>query len=146
VLHLGYKNGDRTIEVTKFRGSDYEKSPHSMRLTANGMQVYPRLVPGEYKRNFKPETISAGVPQLDEMLSGGLERGTATIITGPTGVGKTTLGLQFMTEAAGRAERSVVYTFEERQDTLLQRSEAINIPIDSDCQYAKTRHARCSTG
>ncbi len=75
------------------------------------------------------EAISSGVPELDEMLHGGLERGTITIITGPTGVGKSTLGLQFMKEAAGRGERSAVYIFEEREDTLLRRCEAVNIPV-----------------
>jgi circadian clock protein KaiC len=129
VINLDYNNGDRTLEITKFRGSDFIKSPHSMRLTASGMQVYPRLTPGEYTNDFKLESISSGIPEMDEMLSGGLERGTVTIITGPTGVGKTTLGLQFMKEAAGRGERSVIYSFEEWRDTLLQRSEAVNIPI-----------------
>ncbi|HEX9869053.1 MAG TPA: ATPase domain-containing protein, partial [Candidatus Tectomicrobia bacterium] len=39
------------------------------------------------------------------------------------------LGLQFMKEAAGRGERSVIYTFEERIDTLLRRAEAVHIPV-----------------
>ena len=47
------------------------------------------------------KSISSGVAELDEMLHGGLERGTISIITGPSGVGKSTLGLQFMKEAAG---------------------------------------------
>ena len=65
------------------------------------------------------------------MLHGGSERGTVTIITGPTGCGKTTLGLQFIKEASGRGERSVVYTFEEGADTLMNRCNEINIPIRS---------------
>lgn len=69
------------------------------------------------------------MPELDELLHGGLERGTVTLVTGPTGSGKTTLGLLFMKEAAGRGERSVVYTFEENVDSLLARSQAINIPV-----------------
>jgi circadian clock protein KaiC len=66
---------------------------------------------------------------LDELLHGGLERGTITILSGPTGVGKTTIGMQFMKEAAGRGERSVIYTFEEWRELLLRRSESINIPV-----------------
>lgn len=131
VININYNGGDRTVEVTKFRGADFQKGQHSMRLTASGMRIYPQLVPSEFRREFTVETISSGIPELDEMLNGGLERGTVTIISGPTGVGKTSLGLQFMKEAAGRGERSVVYTFEEWRDTLLQRSEAINIPVTS---------------
>jgi circadian clock protein KaiC len=66
---------------------------------------------------------------LDELLHGGLERGTVTIVSGPSGVGKTTLGVQFMKEAAGRGERSVVYTFEENPETLTRRCAAINMPM-----------------
>jgi len=99
-----------------------------MRLTDRGMEVFPRLLPERHMQSFTPGVISSGVPELDELLHGGLERGTISILTGPTGVGKTTLGLQFMKEAAGRGERSVLYTFEEKQETLLSRCEALNIP------------------
>jgi circadian clock protein KaiC len=63
------------------------------------------------------------------MLHGGIERGTVTIITGPSGVGKTTLGMQFMKEAAGRGEHSVIFLFEEGRESLIRRCEAINIPV-----------------
>jgi circadian clock protein KaiC len=63
------------------------------------------------------------------MLGGGLERGTITIISGPSGVGKTTLGMQFMQATARRGERSVVYAFEEQLGTLVHRCEAVGIPI-----------------
>jgi len=78
------------------------------------MKVFPHLLPEQHLQQFIRETIASGVPELDELLHGGLERGTISILTGPTGVGKTTLGLQFMKEAAGRGERSVVYTFDAR--------------------------------
>lgn len=129
VIHLEFAPDGRTLSVTKFRGSDFRSGYHAMRLSEKGMEVFPRLVPEDYRREFVPETISSGVPELDELLHGGLERGTVTIITGPSGVGKTTLGLVFMKEAAGRGERSVVYTFEEGVETLLARCEAINIPV-----------------
>jgi circadian clock protein KaiC len=93
------------------------------------MAVFPRLVPERQRRDFVAEPLASGVPELDEMLHGGLERGTVTIVTGPTGVGKTTLGIQFIKEAAGRGEQSVMYTFEEGKQTLLNRCEQINIPV-----------------
>ncbi len=119
----------RTIAVTKFRGSHTLSGRHGVRLTDKGVEVFPRLVPEQHEREFIPETVPSGVPELDELLHGGIQRGTVTIITGPSGVGKTTLGLQFMKEAAGRGERSVIFTFEEHRSTLLFRSEAINIPV-----------------
>lgn len=102
-----------------------------MRITPKGVKIYPRLRPLLEEAEFEHETVSSGVPELDELLHGGIERGTATIISGPSGVGKTTVGMQFMKEAAGRGERSVVYTFEEGVDSLTNRCESINIPIRS---------------
>src|SRR5581483_6971851 len=123
IIELGFDGGERTVWVRKFRGSDFRSGKHSLRLTGRGMEVFPRLVPTEHGQSFAMEVVSSGVPELDELLHGGLERGTCTIISGPTGVGKTSLGLQFMKEAAGRGERSVVYTFEEWKETLVRRSE-----------------------
>ncbi len=128
VIHLTLAIEQRSLSVSKFRGSDFRSGEHSMRLTSTGMQVFPRLTPKIHGQEFVLEVLSSGVPELDELLHGGLERSTITIITGPSGVGKSTLGLQFMKEAAGRGERSVIYTFEERKETLLHRCEAVNIP------------------
>lgn len=129
VIHLNQNLEGRSLSVTKFRGSDFRPGFHFMRLTDRGMEVFPRLQPEVHRREFTSDVISSGVPDLDELLSGGLERGTVTLLTGSTGVGKTSIGLQFMKEAAGRGERSVVYLFEESVDIMLHRCEAINIPV-----------------
>ena len=129
VIELEQSDRGRILSVTKFRGSSCVTGPHSMRIDDSGLAVFPRLVPSKQQRTFANETISSGVPELDELLHGGLERGTSSIISGPSGVGKTTLGLQFMKEAAGRGERSVIYNFEEETETLLHRCESINIPV-----------------
>ncbi|PSB23169.1 recombinase RecA [filamentous cyanobacterium CCP2] len=128
VIHLHFAPKHRTLHVSKFRGSNFEKGYHSLRMTDSGILVFPRLRPELHKRNFHPEPISSGIPTLDALLHGGLERGTVTIISGPSGVGKTTIGLQFMKEAAGRGERSVIYTFEEEIEIILRRCESVNIP------------------
>jgi circadian clock protein KaiC len=129
VIHLTFSSEGRSLSVSKFRGSDFRSGDHSMRLTQTGMEVFPHLMPEVYSQEFALEVLSSGVPELDELLHGGFERSTITIISGPSGVGKSTLGLQFMKEAAGRGERSVIYAFEERQETLLHRCEGINIPV-----------------
>jgi len=119
----------RTLNVGKLRGSDFEGGRHTLRLTARGMEVYPHLIPSAHEREFTAEIIPAGVPEVDALLGGGIERGTITILSGPSGVGKTTLGMQFMKEAAKRGERSVVYTFEEQRATLLHRCTSIGMPL-----------------
>jgi circadian clock protein KaiC len=121
----------RVLTVSKFRGSNFRSGRHAYGISAQGMQVYPRLLPEAFRRDFVPETIPSGVPELDEMLHGGLARGTISLLTGPSGVGKTTLGTQFCKEAAGRGELSVIYTFDESLDTFLTRAENVNVPVQA---------------
>lgn len=129
VINLESSSDNRILTISKLRGSDFRGGVHAMRLTSHGVEVYPRLVPEQHEQKFVQEILSSGVPELDELLHGGLERGAISMISGPTGVGKTTLGVQFMKEAAGRGERSVVYTFEEQLETILRRCESLNIPV-----------------
>ncbi|MFB6082547.1 MAG: ATPase domain-containing protein [Halanaeroarchaeum sp.] len=79
--------------------------------------------------SFSRETISSGVDALDDLLHGGIERGTISIISGPSGVGKTTTGSLFAKEAARQGERSVIYLFEESKPTFVHRSEALGVPV-----------------
>ncbi|GIV99590.1 MULTISPECIES: ATPase domain-containing protein [Roseiflexus] len=131
IIHLRMASDTRFLEVTKFRGSAFAGGAHTCKLGATGMQVFPRLLPDMKYEQLSTEHISSGVPELDALLHGGIERSTITMLCGPSGVGKTTLGLQFMKEAAGRGERSVVYSFEEEVDIILGRCEAVAIPARS---------------
>ncbi|MEW6378171.1 MAG: ATPase domain-containing protein [bacterium] len=136
VITLAFEQGARTVSVTKFRGSGFRSGRHTLKLTDRGIEVFPILLPEKYIREFTAGTVPSGVPELDEMLHGGLERGTSTLISGPSGVGKTTLGLQFMKEAAGRGERSMIYVFgEEMLATIIYRSESVNIPVRSMIEH-----------
>ena len=145
VIVLQMKHERRNIRVAKFRGSNFASGYHELQLGDRGMDVYPRLIPqlqqidqrseqassvyGGVISDSELEIISSGIPEIDELLHGGIERGTSTIITGPSGVGKSTFGMQFMKEAAGRGERSVIYSFEEAKQTIMKRCNAINIPV-----------------
>jgi circadian clock protein KaiC len=128
VLCLQSGIAGRSVKVTKFRGSDYEAGEHALRLTSHGIEVYPRLVPSRHGRQFISEPVPSGIVGIDEQLHGGLERGTVTVITGPTGIGKTTLGLSFVKEAAARGERSCIFLIEEAVETMVRRSEVLGIP------------------
>ncbi|WP_440991650.1 ATPase domain-containing protein [Haloarchaeobius baliensis] len=130
-IELEHGERGRRLTVSKFRGSATKSGAHTVRITDEGMAVFPVLTPESHERSFTSEVVSSGVPEIDEILHGGLERGTITIVSGPTGVGKTTLGVQFMKEAAGRGERSVAYLFEESRNTLLERCRSVNIPAET---------------
>ncbi|MFC7188338.1 ATPase domain-containing protein [Halorubrum yunnanense] len=129
-IRLGTEEYGKRIDVPKFRGSSTLSGDHAYRVTDDGMEVYPALQPGTRNGEFDFGQISSGIDEVDDLLHGGIERGTVTIVSGPTGVGKTTLSTQFMKQAAERGERSVIYLFEENRGTFLTRSRAVGIPVD----------------
>lgn len=130
VIELSLDQYGRWLTVKKCRGSDFRDARHSMRIGADGIEIFPRLLPETHGKPFTGGVLPFGLPELDAVLHGGIERGTTTIISGPSGVGKTTLGLQFMKESASLDRRSVVFTFEERAETLLNRCRNVSIPVD----------------
>ncbi len=129
IIHLNAAPSGRTIRISKLRGSGFRPGLHFLRLTDQGVQVIPRLVPQDHRRTFTSDALPFGIPQLDQMLHGGLERGTISIVTGPTGVGKSTLGAQFLHSVAEQGVHSVLYSFEEEIGMMLARCEAVNIPL-----------------
>jgi circadian clock protein KaiC len=120
----------RSVTVPKFRGSPTRGGDHTYRITDDGLRVFPSLEPGGAAVDFPSESVSTGIPEVDELLHGGLERGTVSVVSGPSGVGKTTLCTQFVKEAASRGERSVIYLFEENRETFVARSTAVDIPVE----------------
>jgi circadian clock protein KaiC len=119
----------RTIEVTKLRGSSFLSGEHTLRISGDGMQVFTKLSPDAHHRNRKLTTLSSGVDELDRLLHGGIEGRTVTVVSGSSGVGKSTTAAQFAAASAARGERAVFYLFEETRDTFVRRSESLGLPI-----------------
>lgn len=129
VLQLKVCEHLRSVSVIKYRSSDFIPGKHSYKLTANGAVVYPRLNPVEYRRNFEKTVLSTGIAEMDMLLYGGIERGTINMLSGPTGVGKTTLGMQIIYASASRGEKSVLFSFEEEIEMIQARCHSIGINV-----------------
>jgi circadian clock protein KaiC len=123
--------GLRGVQVDKLRGSDFMSGLHPMRISGEGIHIWPHRIETAGDEAPGDELITSGILELDELLGGGLESGTATILSGPTGVGKSTLGVQFLTHAATHGKRAVLFTFEEAVGSVLVRSRAMGIPLDA---------------
>ena len=129
VISLDVTPESRAVNVSKFRGSSFRRGNHSYDITDEGLTVWPTLVPGEQEREVESGTLSSGVAELDDLLHGGLDQGTVTILSGPTGVGKTTTGLQFLIQAALEGKQSILFQFEEAERTIRKRADAIGLPL-----------------
>lgn len=129
VISLDVDERRRTLSVPKFRGSAARRGPHTITIDDAGMRMWPRLDPERHHHDRSLGELSSGVAGLDALLDGGITTGGLTFLSGPTGVGKTTTALQFMTQAARRGEESILYSFEESPETMVTRAEAIGIPL-----------------
>ncbi|CAN5694672.1 ATPase domain-containing protein [soil metagenome] len=121
----------RHLRVVKMRGVKFRGGEHDFNLDTGGVSVFPRLVAAEHHMNFNAETVSTGTVKLDDVLGGGLARGSNTLFTGPSGVGKTTTAMSAVLAALRRGERASYYLFDEGLGTLLRRTEALGMPIKS---------------
>jgi circadian clock protein KaiC len=117
------KVGQRTLrflEVLKLRGSGFLAGAHSYRLGPSGMEVFARLAdpidtsPVEVQQ----AKISLGSDGLDALIAGGVWPGTSTLVVGPSGVGKTILGLDFLTRAAEAGRTGVFATLQESRSQM----------------------------
>ena len=131
VLDLERTTRHRSIEVTKFRGSSAATGQHTLRIENDtGARVYPKLVPGDHYRETSSERLPSDVEGFDDLLGGGIERGTVTLLTGPSGVGKTTTGTQFLVASAERGERTLALLFEELRPDFVRRSSQLGIEVE----------------
>ena len=120
----------RRIEVIKLRGSAFREGYHDYTLREGGVVVYPRLVAGEHESWFLGQDVKSGVAELDLILGGGLPRGSSTLMVGPTGIGKSTICMQFAIAAATRGDRAIVYAFDEVLRTAKERATSMGIDIE----------------
>jgi circadian clock protein KaiC len=124
-LALDYGAERRRLRVTKLRGSRFRGGFHDFTIKTGGVEVYPRLVAADHRREFTPEGVSSDVAGLDTLLGGGLDRGTSTLLMGPAGCGKSSLAAQFVAAAAGRGERAATFIFDEGITTYLKRADGL---------------------
>lgn len=119
----------RRLRVVKMRGIKYRGGYHDILLDRGGITVFPQLVAGEHHGVVATDLRSTGIEELDLLLGGGLPPGTNTLLTGPSGIGKTTTAVRCMLEALRRGERATYYLFDEVADTLLTRSASLGMDL-----------------
>lgn len=125
-----YGNVRRSLSVVKMRDMPFYGGNHNFRIRTGGIEVYPRLDPSNEERSFVPiAPLTSGIEELDALLGGGLEEGTASVIVGPTGTGKSTLATLYAYAAAKRGLRAALFCFDERPEMFLTRSAGLGMDL-----------------
>jgi len=131
VLQRNYGITRRRLEILKVRASSFREGYHDYVIVKGGVRVFPRLVSGEHRgMKVDPENLPSGVAELDSLFYGGVQRGTSTLVVGPTGCGKSTLCTQFVLSAAKRGEKTAIFTFDETRQSFTVRSRGLGMDLD----------------
>jgi circadian clock protein KaiC len=122
--------GDRRrLRVTKLRGAPFRSGYHDFEIVTGGLAVYPRLVASEHHEAFERTSLSSGLKELDDLLGGGVARGTSTILMGPAGTGKSSIAALYASAAAARGDRVAMFIFDEQRELLIRRADALGMQM-----------------
>jgi len=121
----------RRVRIIKYRGIKFRGGYHDATITTGGINVFPRLVASEYRSNFVRHRVSSGVAGLDELLGGGIEAGSSTLILGPAGTGKSLVAIVFLAAAFARGEKAALFVFDEELGLLFARMKTLGIDLEA---------------
>jgi circadian clock protein KaiC len=134
---LDYGAERRKLRVVKMRGVSYRGGYHDYVIRTGGIQVFPRLIAAEHHTPFERGAVLSGVPEVDTLLGGGLNRGTSSLIMGPAGAGKTVLATQYACAAADRGDHVAFFLFDERLGTFIDRSARLGMRVDQHVDHGR---------
>ena len=118
----------RRLRVVKYRGSAHGTNEYPFLISARGFTVLPvTSIALDY--GAPEERVSTGIPRLDHMLSGGVFRGSTTMVSGTAGTGKTSLGAHLVNAACGRGEHALLTLFEESPAQFLRNMRSVGLDL-----------------
>lgn len=135
---------ERFVRVLKLRGSGYMEGMHGCRISASGVDIYPRLVtpviPETY--NWQTECLKTGIKGFENLIASGIRRGSTSIVAGPTGSGKTTVGLQYVLEGVRTGEPSLYVNFQENPVQLMNTIKSLDTKLtDKELQHLELMYS-----
>jgi circadian clock protein KaiC len=118
----------RRLRIVKYRGSRHGTNEYPFLVTDRGLMIWP-ITSTQLTYPVSTDRVSLGVPRLDQMLTGGVHRGSTVLITGSAGTGKTTLAASAADAACARGEPALFVSFEESPDQLVRNMRSVGIDL-----------------
>lgn len=128
----------RRLKVTKLRGLSYRGGYHDFVIRKGGPEVFPRLVAADHSfSQRKKDPLSSNIKELDQLVGGGIERGTSTLLMGPAGSGKSSLAVQYAITAAENGECASIFAFDEGLRTMITRTKGMGSDLEKHIKSGK---------
>jgi circadian clock protein KaiC len=121
----------RKLQIVKLRGQGSVPGLHTIRITNDGLQAFSRT-PGIVAKQVRPirrRRLSMGIPELDQMMGGGILEGDSVLVAGPSGTGKSVLATQFLSEGLNNGEAGIAAIFEERPEGYAARAHGLGLDL-----------------
>jgi len=129
----------RKLQIMKLRGQDSVPGLHTVRITGDGLQAFSRTLGlvGKKDRPLKRRRLSTGIPELDQMMNGGILEGDSVLIAGPSGTGKSAVATHFLAEGLRNGEAGIAAIFEERPKGYAARANAFGLDLETPQKNGK---------
>ena len=127
----------RRLEVRKLRGAQFREGFHDYTIKRGGLEVYPRLIASEHHLTLLPTQLDSGIQELNNLLGGGLDSGTSTLLLGPAGCGKSTIAVRYAVSSAEQGDCAAIFVFDETLATLTTRAMGLGLDINKHVESGK---------
>ncbi|MEW7848193.1 ATPase domain-containing protein [Massilia aurea] len=125
----------RRLTVAKSRGQDFIGGSHTMRIEAHeGVHVYRRAQSRPFISPDQPtseERLSTGSAAIDQMMDGGIYKGSVTLVSGISGTGKTVLSVQFLSDAIKKGHKALLVSLDEHARQLMRNARPLGFDLQA---------------
>jgi circadian clock protein KaiC len=126
----------RTLEVLKSRGQDFDHGEHALHITGGvGLQIFRRVQAPHRTSAVQPTSSTmrsvVGVDAIDTLIGGGVFDGSTTMVVGISGAGKTVLGTQILREGASRQKTNgLLISLDEHPAQIIRNAQTLGMDLE----------------